>query len=181
MQRIKRFSQVLFSIALFSLLLTNAYGQTESQRTQIIKDEAFGISIDKPADWIHSYSDQGAGNRALYIRNNTEDAAKAVSILVFAKKPESKNVSEYAKKLINQYAKTYKKFDLSEKSAVLINDIPFASFLIIYEFEGITYKMNSVFTLQNDKIYQINVIASRYVYDSEKELINRIISSLKIQ
>jgi len=179
MQRIKRLSLILCSIALFSFLFTNAYGQTESQKTQIIKDDAFGISIDKPADWIHSYNEQGAGNRVLYLRNNTEDASKAVSILVFAKKSQSKNVSEYAKKLINQYAKTYKKFNLAEKSAVLINDVPFASFLIIYEFEGISYKMNSVFTLQNDKIYQINVIASRYVFDSEKELINKIVNFLK--
>ncbi len=180
MKRIKNSSIILSVLIISVLFISSALGQSRTSGMETVKDEISGTSIDKPAGWIHSYTEQSPGKKALYIRNNTENPEESINILVFAQAAQSKNVSEYAKKLINQYSKAYKTFDLKEKEAVLINDTPFASFLIVYDFEGIKYKMNSIFTVQDGKVYQINIIASDKVYDSEIELINKITGSFKI-
>ncbi|MFC1565070.1 hypothetical protein ACFL6G_09050 [candidate division KSB1 bacterium] len=177
---IKRISQISCSIILVSLILTNAYGQVEFTMSEKIKDNISGFSIKKPVRWLDTFKNQGSDQRTLILSSNSENSGSAVNILVFAQKPQSKNVGEYAKKLIGQYAKTYKEFELTEKKAILLNDIPFSSFLIEYEFDGVKYKMNSIFTLQNDKIYQINIIAPAEIYDNEINVINRVISTFEI-
>lgn len=176
----KRFSKFM-SMFLFVFILLNVNTvSSQDSDYEILVNEKKGFSIEKPDKWVRS-DDDTPGKSVMILQGPGIDNF-VTSMTFIVENAVSKTPNEHATNLVTQYTKTYKKLEITDESRdpILVNGLTFSSFIIKMNFDGIDYKMRTIFTFKNDKVYQINVIAPERKYDQDIETINKMLKTFKI-
>ena len=99
---------------------------------------------------------------------------------IIASDAAGKSIAQYTQNLLASYIQLFKTFDLESRDTLRINEIKFGSMVIKGDLEGKTYRMNTVYTIHNGRLYQINALAPVQRYENDKAVMEQIISSFKI-
>ena len=91
-----------------------------------------------------------------------------------------KSIGEYTQILMSSYIQLFKTFDLESRDTLRINDVKFGSFVIKGNLEEKTYRMNTVYTIHDERLYHINALAPVQRYENDKAVMDQIIFSFKI-
>jgi len=93
---------------------------------------------------------------------------------------KGKSPEAYIKNLLYSYTMNFKKFLLESKEEIIINSVSFASFIIQHTMKGIDYTTQTVFTIQESIVYQINAVAENEHFTRNSALIEKIIKTFRI-
>ncbi len=161
-----------------AILIILSIGSAFTQQKKIV-DETRGFSLEKPANW-ESSNQLSPGGAYFQLKSPGMITEKVVIVTVIVQESGEPDVGKHAAKLIKQYKLVYKDMKISEEKAIVLNDVLFATFTAEYKFNGMDYKMDTIYAMKNGKVYQINAIIPVDVYDNKIEAVNGIVNSFKI-
>ena len=137
-------------------------------------------SIIKPVDWTAEKRIEPDGRTYLALTSPVDASGHEANVSIIASDAAEKSIDQYTQNLLASYIQLFKTFDLESRDTLRINEIKFGSFIIRGDLEGKTYLMNTVYTIHNGRLYQINALAPVQRYENDKEVMDQIISSFKI-
>ena len=143
-------------------------------------DEDNGYTVIKPVAWTASRRTEPDGKKFLVFTSPKNEEGLESNVSVIVSDTLNKTIGEYTKDLLSSYIQLFKKFDLETRDTVRINDIKFGDFLIKFDMEERTFRMRTVYTIHNRRLYQINAIAPVQLYEKDTPVMDEIIASLTI-
>lgn len=170
----------LYSMRLILTLTTLIVALSCSQKFEQYVEENDGYSITKPVDWIAEKRTEPDGRTYLELTSPVDAAGHEANVSIIASDAAGKSIDQYTRDLLASYIQLFKTFELETRDTLRINDIKFGSFIIRGDLEGKTYIMNTIFTIHNGRLYQINALAPVQRYENDKAVMDQIISSFKI-
>ena len=148
---------------------------------ELYTDETEGFSVAKPSDWtsVNRYNEESKQN--FYVLTSPADSAGNVSyVSIIVSDSTDKSIGQYTNDLLTSYIELFKSFDLENRDTLTINDVLFGTFMLKYDLEDRTDRMNTVYTIHKKILYQINAVSPAEHYAKDKDVMDTIVKSFVI-
>lgn len=148
---------------------------------ELYTDESNGFSVIKPSDWtsVNRYNEESKQN-IFVLTSPSDEAGNESYVWVIVSDSTDKTIGGYTNDLLTSYIELFQSFDLEERDTLTINDVLFGTFTLKYDLEGRTDRMNTVYTIHEKILYQLNAVSPAEHYANDKEVMDTIIKSFVI-
>ncbi len=177
----------VFKLSTLSCVLLFPAPSSYSQDKQFIKlydrylDKEFGYSILKPGDWSDGMrSDEEGRNYRVFNGPREKEDILEPSLSVIISDADEETVEQYTNDLLVSYTKLFQEFKLESRKTILIDGVTFGDFTISFDMEDSTYRMRTVYTIENDMLYHLNALAPIEYYDRYRDTLNDMIGSFTV-
>lgn len=177
-QRMRFTFPLVMLIFYFSCSQDNLQDLPENFELYIEENDAY--SVVKPVDWNAEKRTEPDGRTYLVLTSPDDASGHESNVSIITADAAGKSIGEYTQILMSSYIQLFKTFDLESRDTLRINDVKFGSFVIKGNLERKTYRMNTVYTIRDGRLYQINALAPGQRYENDKAVMDQIISSFKI-
>ncbi|MFC1554806.1 hypothetical protein ACFL7D_09245 [candidate division KSB1 bacterium] len=170
-----------FSLCIFGCSKVEEKAEVIPEGFQLITNLEKGFSIVKPVNWIAANQTDDPSGKTYVAFKSPEDAENKVgnlSIIAGDETPLTKD--EYLRSLINNYGELFKKFNLELTDTLTIHGELFGTFVLSAELNNEPYRMRTVYTIIDKKLYQINAMSPITRYTNDEAAFEVMINSFKI-
>lgn len=146
---------------------------------ELVVSEDKGFSLLKPVDW-KSDTRIDEGGKSYFVLSSPVNSGGFEASVSVVTDSTNKTIGQYTNDLLTSYIQLFQTFDLENRDTLTINDILFGSFVLKYDLEGRTYRMRTVYTIHEGRLYHINALAPIERFDGDQEVMDKIIASFVV-